>query len=170
MLIRHYQRPGPAERRDHPDVRQVAGREDQPGLHAGKRGQFPLKLKVKFGGAGNEARGCGTCAPPRQGVRGRFRQARVRGQAQIVVAGQIDEAFVGSTGEGPADQAPAVPHPGLPLEPLGHGGTHAAPPRPARADPTTSRAPASWTSVTAPTMPAVIWAMSAAVLMYGGIV
>ncbi len=52
---------------------------------------------------------------------------RVRGEAKIVVAGQIDELFVSGAGERAADQAPAVPDGGLLLEPRVIEAAHAAP-------------------------------------------
>ena len=75
------------------------------------------------------------------------------------------ELFIRGAGERAAGQAPAVPDCGLPLEPLGHRGAHAAPPNLVG---THVRAGTrSWTSATAAVMPAVICSTSAAVLMYG---
>ena len=163
VFIRDDQGPGAAERRDHTDVGQIAGGEHQRRLHPGQHGQFLLEVQMQPGGSGHQARGRGARAPQRRGRRSCLGNPRVRREAQVVVAGQVDELFVRGAGERAADQAPAVPDRGLPLEPLGHRGAHAAPPR-------RRAGTRSWTSATAAVMPAVICSMSAAVLMYGGMV
>jgi hypothetical protein len=78
VLVRDDQGSGTAQRRDHPDVGQIAGGEDQCRFHPGQRGQFLLKVQMQLGGSGDQARGGGAGAPPRCGLRGCPGDPRVR--------------------------------------------------------------------------------------------
>src|ERR1035441_7825384 len=69
-----------------------AGLEDHARLDVLEGGDFLFQLHVDAHGAGDGAHGSGTCAVLLRGGDGGLAQLGVVAQAQVVVAGQVDDA------------------------------------------------------------------------------
>jgi hypothetical protein len=89
---------------DRTHVGQEAGGEHQRRRRSAEAGQLVFQLGVQVGGAGDQA-GAGRAGSPAQGGRGgRAADPFVAGQAQVVVAGQVEQVRVGLPGPKPARQ------------------------------------------------------------------
>ena len=83
--------PRPHEGADHPQVGHVAGAEDDRRRRSFKGRQLLFHLPVQGQVPGHQAGGAGSHPPPGRGGTGGVDEARVYGQAQIVVGGQVQQ-------------------------------------------------------------------------------
>ncbi len=109
---------GRAERGDGGEVRRVAGGEDECGLEAAELGEFALQLGVQRGGAGDQAGAGRAGAPAQRGVGRRPGDLGVAGQAQVVVARQVERRAVGGARAQRADQTGAAAGLGAGVDPV----------------------------------------------------
>jgi hypothetical protein len=151
MGVGNDQRVAIGERRDHGQVRVVAGGEDQRGREAGELSQLPLHLGMEGQGSADQPGG-GRASTEALGRRnGGGNHASVLGEAEIVVARQVDQRCRPVRLDQVAGQTQVCLPGGLGGQPL------------------LERAHA-WTCAMAATIADVIVVRSSAVQTYGGMV
>jgi hypothetical protein len=100
----------PDQRRNDPQVGQVAGREEQGARKAGERGELLLEHGVRAEVAADQMRGAAADAPGAGAGAGGVDQRRVIGQAEVIVAAEADQRAAVNLACGPQGQfeGPAV--------------------------------------------------------------
>ena len=123
MGIGDDERVGIGQGGDRGEVRGIPGGQDQPGRRTGERGEGGFELGVDGQRAGDQAGGAGPAAVGLGSLDGPGDDPRVGAQAEVVVAGQVEQARIGDRGA--AHEAALRPHPGSvgqPVEEVSHGG------------------------------------------------
>jgi hypothetical protein len=82
-------------RREQAEVGGVAGAEQERRLRAAERGQTLFELAERIAPSGEQAGAAGPDAEARDRFAGARDEVRVRGEAEVVVGGKVDQAAAG---------------------------------------------------------------------------